>query len=214
MTASRFNRKSAAAITSLATLAALVMPLIGVAQATHPGPHSSRQLRITPEVDLNQVGTEHTLTAEIDLDADANGVDVDFEIVCHTSDFGAPLEGTNTGPNNNANSNTHFPFRPTPGVGGPGAFLGVSDNDGAGPGADDARGACAPSGNMVVPGQDAPDQEPIYDSLSGETAYNGGVPDEADTDNNPDLTCRIDPGQRTCTVSYTREDQGTDEIEA
>ena len=99
---SRFNRKSAAAFTSLATLAALVMPLIGVSQATHVGPHSSRELRITPEVDLNQVGTEHTLTAQIDLPADANGVDVDFEIVCHTSDFGPPGENTNTGPNNNA----------------------------------------------------------------------------------------------------------------
>jgi hypothetical protein len=72
-------RRSLVLTTALATIFALVVPLAGLAVATH----GTRTLDVTPETDDNTTGATHTLTATLSAAPDAgaaNSVEIDFEI--------------------------------------------------------------------------------------------------------------------------------------
>jgi hypothetical protein len=65
-------------LTTLVTIAALVVPMAGVAVANH----GARTLQVTPETSDNPIGTTHTLTATLSSAADATSgaIEIDFEI--------------------------------------------------------------------------------------------------------------------------------------
>ena len=75
---SRESGRSQALWTALLIVAALVVPMAGVAVANH----DTRTLQLTPETDDNPVATTHTVTATLDAAADATSgtIEIDFEV--------------------------------------------------------------------------------------------------------------------------------------
>jgi hypothetical protein len=75
----RASVRSQVLLTTLVTIAALVVPMAGVAVANH----GARTLQVTPETSDNPIGTTHTLTATLSSAADATSgaIEIDFEII-------------------------------------------------------------------------------------------------------------------------------------
>jgi Bacterial Ig-like domain (group 1) len=91
----RTNSRFQAALTVIAVLAALALPLSGVAVANH----GSRTLQVTPETNSQGVGTVHTLTATLSSAADlaSGAINIDFENEAGPNDNSGPPNFTPEG---------------------------------------------------------------------------------------------------------------------